>query len=602
MEKMGKERKKRKERGGAKRRRTVLFQDGLGALSVAAFLFLGATIREVNLLMALGSFFAGFAVLDYWQGRRSLRRLRVVRRLPDAIFAGQPFDVEIEIDATRRRSSAWGIVVEDEWTRQEGDRERERWAPPQDGETAVKAGKISKEGRTEKKEAKKARRKGKGGKAKGKNEKNTGLGEFGQEETRPNVAATTRPTAYFPQVKGGERRRERYCGVVARRGVRRLATLTASTRFPFGFFRSSERFDAPDEILVFPKIGVLADRWNAAIGVARRETSVATARTSRIAGETLNVRDWRPDDSKRAIHWRATAKRDKLQARDFEKRENSVNVLILDLFFNEKSVLEPDLDLGRGWNEGIKGNRGKEAVAVNRKETGKGRNRQKAKGAVDVNAQEAARRSALVEKAVSFAATLIDRWTRSNDAKFLLAVNGDDSTAFNKKDAQVGLEEMGDIGALSGRVDSGSGAFRRALTRLATVETPRRDRLAELAASFDPRVLANAQIYVVSVAAFDGSRLTENEPTAKTIETNETTGMTGITGMTETTGTTGTTGTRLIGGLEGIGKENGAGEMGEMGEMGEAVAAASVRGIGGRWRGAKLIDVSATDFDDYFEY
>jgi hypothetical protein len=93
---MGKTGKTRSERGGAKRRRTVLFKDGLGALSVAAFLFLGATIREVNLLMALGAFFAGFAVLDYWQGRRSLRRLRVARRLPDAIFAGEPFEVEFD--------------------------------------------------------------------------------------------------------------------------------------------------------------------------------------------------------------------------------------------------------------------------------------------------------------------------------------------------------------------------------------------------------------------------------------------------------------------------------------------------------------------------
>lgn len=576
---MGKIRKTRSERGGAKRRRTVLFQDGLGALSVAAFLFLGATIREVNLLMALGSFFAGFAVLDYWQGRRSLRRLRVVRKTPDAVFAGEPFEVEIEIDATRRRSSAWGIVVEDEWTRQDDDRDRELAAASKQGETleTVKPEKIGKEKKEEKK-GKRKERKGKENRKNRKNKKRAVSGEVAQDETRPNVAATTRPTAYFPQVKGGERRRERYCGVVARRGVRRLATLTASTRFPFGFFRSSERFDAPSEVLVFPKIGVLTDRWNAASGGSRRETSVSTARTSRIAGETLNVRDWRPDDSKRAIHWRATAKRDKLQARDFEKRENSVNILILDLFFDEGNASEPDLDLGRGWNEEFKGDGGKGTVAVIREDTREKENRQKTKRAVELDAQERARRSALVEKAVSFAATLIDRWTRSNDAKFLLAVNGDDSIAFNKRNAQVGLEEMGDIGALNGRVDSGSGAFRRALTRLATVETPRRDRLAELVASFDPRVLANAQIYVISVAAFDGSRLTENETTAKTRETN---------------------GTRLIDGLGEIGK---AGETGGISEMGEAVAAASVRGIGGRWRGAKLIDVSATDFDDYFEY
>ncbi len=545
---MGKIKKTRSERGGAKRRRTVLFQDGLGVLSVAAFLFLGATVREVNLLMALGSFFAGFAVLDYWQGKRSLRRLRVARKTPDAIFAGEPFDVEIEIDATGRRSSAWGIVVEDEWTRQEG--KREVAALPKQ-EKLDKAAKISGKKRRGSKETKER---------KGENGGNTRIGEVAQEEARPNVAATTRPTAYFPRVKGGERRRERYCGVVARRGVRRLATLTASTRFPFGFFRSSERFDAPAEILVFPKIGALTERWNAAVGVARRETTVATARTSRIAGETLTVRDWRPDDSKRAIHWRATAKRDKLQARDFEKRENSVKILILDLFFDEKRGSERGFDLLRDRN-------GEETtIEQNRAEGGKtektqtGKEGQKAEAANELDAQESARRSALVEKTVSLAATLIDRWTRSNDAKFLLAINGDDPAPSNRSAAQVNLGEMGGMGAWGSRADSGSGACRRALARLATVEAPRRDRLAEVASSLDPRILSNAQIFILSVAPLAPTRLAEN-------------------------------------------KENGKmGEIKGMEKTGKTFASAAERGIGGRWRGATLIDASAADFNDYFEF
>lgn len=509
---MRKMKKTRSERGGAKRRRTVLFQDGLGALSVAAFLFLGATIREVNLLMALGSFFAGFAVLDYWQGRRSLRRLRVARRLPDVIFAGKPFDVEIEIDATERRSSAWGIVVEDEWARQEGDRELFAAAKQTEiGET----GKVGKE---------KGREKGRNGK-KG---KNNGIA---QENARPTVAATVRPTAYFPLVKGGERRRERYCGVVARRGVRRLATLTASTRFPCGFFRSSERFAAPAEIVVFPKIGALTERWNATFGGARREATASSARISRLAGETATVRDWRPDDSKRAIHWRATAKRDKLQARDFEKQENPVKILILDLFFNGDNGSKSDFDAAFGQNGDVEenGQSGAKEERARRK-----------KDVADVVAQESARRSALVEKAVSFSATLIDRWTRSNDAKFLLAINGDEPAPLKEKGANWG-----------NRVESGTGAFRRALTRLATVEAPRRDRWDETTAALDPRVLANAQIFVVAVSPFDGEPWGEN----------------GETGQTEETG-----------------------------------AVESGRRIDARWSGARMIDVSSADFDDYIEF
>ncbi|MBQ8362479.1 MAG: hypothetical protein IJX36_00960, partial [Thermoguttaceae bacterium] len=180
-----------------------------------------------------------------------------------------------------------------------------------------------------------------------------------------------------------------------------------------------------------------------------------------------------------------------------------------------------------------------------------------------LDASEVARRSLLVEKAVSFAATLIDRWTRSNDAKFLLAINGDDLAALKENVAQTDWDKTGNIGALAGRVESGSGAFRRALTRLATAETSSRDRLAEIAASLDPRVLANAQVFIVSVAAFDGARLAESE--------NETSGI---------------------------------GEIGKIEVKGEAgaVATAAARGIGGRWRDARLIDASANDFDDYFEF
>ncbi|MBR4833336.1 MAG: DUF58 domain-containing protein [Thermoguttaceae bacterium] len=424
----------------AKRRRTVLFQDGVGALSVAAFLFAGATVREVNLLMALGAFFAGFAAFDYWGGRRSLRRLRVSRILPDAIFAGEPFAVELEIDASERRASAWGLVVEDAWAPEKTALKRAVWADSLKL-TAPKA-QVGEDGGDAKKK---------------KNGRKEEDGESGTNEAAATVAATLRPTAYFPRVRKGERRRERYGGLVATRGVRRLETLTLSTRFPCGFFRSSERFDASAEVLIFPKIGVLTERGNAlAVGLSARDATVPTARASRIPDETLTVRDWRPGDSKKAIHWRATAKRNEPQVRDYEKRDFSVDVLILDLFFDETT----------------------------RKEENGGKNNGRRKSAK----QEEARKTEAVETAISFAATTLDRWARSNDAKFLLAINGETTESV-------------------GGVESGVGALRRALTRLATVEEPRCDRLAAIASTFDPRTLANARIFVVSVGPLAEKRL-----------------------------------------------------------------------------------------------
>lgn len=474
---------KKRRKKKAKRRRTALFQDGVGALSVAAFLFLGATIREVNLLMALGASFAGFAALDYWGGRRTLRRLRVARILPDAIFVGEPFVVEIEIDASERRSSAWGLVVEDAWTAQKTSLKPAFLLELL--KSSASAAQTSENGENVK------------GKANGRKERKRRRkqtvtdGGFGKEETTPTIAATLRPTAYFPRVRGGERRRERYGGVVAVRGVRRLETLTVSTRFPCGFFRSSERFDAPAEMLVFPKIGVLTERGNALVGGAStQKAAFPTARTSRVQDETLTIRDWRLGDSKKAIHWRATAKRNELQAREFEKRDDYVVILILDLFFDEtlangaENREKPNKPaVSAGWDDdGDSEKEGKE----------KGWEERRKSDAVRASADEERRRAETIEAAVSFAATTLDCWARSN-AKFLLAINGDFA------------DESATDGAI-GSVGAGGGALRRALARLATVEPPRRDRLAELAAAIDPRTLADARVFVVSVAPIVGDR------------------------------------------------------------------------------------------------
>ncbi|MBQ5790815.1 MAG: hypothetical protein IIW01_11035 [Thermoguttaceae bacterium] len=228
--------------------------------------------------------------------------------------------------------------------------------------------------------------------------------------------------------------------------------------------------------------------------------------------------------------------------------------MILDLFFNGNNGSKSDFNAAFGQNGGVGENAqtGAKEEKARRKKDGDGG-----------DAQEAARRSALVEKAVSFAATLLDRWARSNDAKFLLAINGDESAPFNKSDVRNAKkssdwekqDERGDWerrSAWDGRVESGGGALRRALTRLATVEAPRVDRLAETVESIDPRVLANAQVFIVSVAPLDAI---ENEE---------------------------------------------IGETEEIGEMGKTVV--STRGLDERWSVARRIDVSATDFDDYFEF
>ena len=97
------------------RRRTALVQDGLAVLSVAAMLIFNATARGINLLLALGALIVGGVFIGWLVGVRSLRGLRVSRKLPDVVYVGEPFYVEIELDATARKGSSWALVVEDRW-------------------------------------------------------------------------------------------------------------------------------------------------------------------------------------------------------------------------------------------------------------------------------------------------------------------------------------------------------------------------------------------------------------------------------------------------------------------------------------------------------
>ncbi|MCF0233428.1 MAG: DUF58 domain-containing protein, partial [Thermoguttaceae bacterium] len=356
-----------------------------------------------NLLMALGVFFGGYAVVDYFWGKRILRRLTISRKAPDAVFAGETFAVEIEVK-NRSKRAVWAVAVEDVW-------EPESKTP--------KFLKITKDA------------------------------DKADDAPKSNPLG---PTAYFAKIDGGATQTRRYYGVLPRRGLRKLTSLTATTRFPMGFFRSEFHVDVPDEILVFPKIGTLTDAWRAFAGIEEQDAGAPTARASRAPDETLTVRDWRPGDPKKAIHWRATAKRERLQVRDFEERKAQTVFVALDLQIPEEPSA-PATDAERVERE--------------------------------------FRRWENVELAVSFAATLVEHFTRLGDGRFFFAVN--DAEA-----AEATELWRGGTGALE---------TREIFARLATAQPPKSDALGRIFEAADPRTLGEALVFIISVAPFDLERI-----------------------------------------------------------------------------------------------
>ncbi len=438
-----------------KRRRTLLVQDGLLVLIVASLLVFNAAARGINLLMVLSAFFIGFLVIDFFWGKRILRNLRASRKLPEFVYAGEPFYVEIELDASKRHSSAWAIVVEDCWAREE---------PEYDAPLELKK-RLSFVSTPDPDVSNLTRRSNKRLKAIGARKKKAKR-ISSKKVSRTDAALysgveTLKPVVYFPSVRRLEKRKEYYIGVVARRGVRRLKSLTTSTRFPCGFFRSSERFDAADEIIVFPRVGRLTDSWTSLFeGQSAQKTSVSSSLTSRIPDETIAIRDWRSGDSKRTIAWRATAKRNRLQSRDFTKRQTRSVLVVLDLYLKPSASKEDSTD-----------------------------------------------RWLKVEKAVSFTTTLIRRYTECGDLHLYFALNADiPEIELNNKN-QNGAGVSRNIASNGWDSVMGGGSTCRAFTRLALALTPKEDGLYETLQSVKSFNLKEKQIIVVSPEPISPERL-----------------------------------------------------------------------------------------------
>jgi uncharacterized protein (DUF58 family) len=117
-----------------------------------------------------------------------------------------------------------------------------------------------------------------------------------------------------------------------RRGEYISPGLRLSTRFPFSFFRKSIFFQGNEKYLVYPAI----------ISVNELEINkIATGNEDSFTGigrgfEYFSVRESQPGDDPHAIHWKLTAKKERLMVREFQAMaERRVTVMILNFVYDE---------------------------------------------------------------------------------------------------------------------------------------------------------------------------------------------------------------------------------------------------------------------------
>ena len=255
-----------------RRHRTTIRREGWYYLAITAVVFSGALVKEVNLLLILAGMMLGPILLNWRSVGANLRGLRLERKLPLGLSAGDRLSVAIRMVNPRRRLGAWGVVVEEQIHRVTPDAtNHEHRSPP------------------------------------------------------------LRLGVLFPYVSAGQSRKGGYRGRLWERGRYQFGPLLLSTQFPFGLFSRTIAVGGSETLIVLPRLGRLTEGWAA----RRLEAFSGDDRRRRrpgSEGDFYGVREWRPGDGRRLVHWRSSARLGKLVVRQLERPRSRDVAVVLDLW------------------------------------------------------------------------------------------------------------------------------------------------------------------------------------------------------------------------------------------------------------------------------
>ncbi|MBW3594546.1 MAG: DUF58 domain-containing protein [Actinobacteria bacterium] len=130
------------------------------------------------------------------------------------------------------------------------------------------------------------------------------------------------------RLRPGERSEIELVKTAHRRGVFTSGAVLLTSGAPFGFMRSRKAIEVPGETTVVPHWADLGSFPILEPSSFPADVLHERARTG--AGqEYLGVREYRPGDPQRAVHWRSTARVGELVVREFEEEVQSRVTLIL---------------------------------------------------------------------------------------------------------------------------------------------------------------------------------------------------------------------------------------------------------------------------------
>ncbi|MFP4600670.1 MAG: DUF58 domain-containing protein [Persicimonas sp.] len=155
-------------------------------------------------------------------------------------------------------------------------------------------------------------------------------------------------TAYTLRIEGDEHHRLPTRYELPARGRYILSGLNILTRFPFGLFEKRREFDQPDHLVVYPA-PKSAEDWLTTVHARFGDI----AQNSRGTGEEyFGLRDYRPGEDQRMIHWKSSARRGEVVVRETERQEQrAVDVCLVNCTgepAQRRHLVEPDFEEGLG--------------------------------------------------------------------------------------------------------------------------------------------------------------------------------------------------------------------------------------------------------------
>ncbi len=136
--------------------------------------------------------------------------------------------------------------------------------------------------------------------------------------------------AFTPVVRAGHAVVVRTDRIFPRRGVVPLEEVRVSTSFPFGFFIKERTIRVRGEVVVWPRRDrAIREPWAGATG--RRARAEVGGGDAGARGEFRGLREYRPGDDPRDVHWRSSARLGEPLVREYEQDTAPAVWVCLDL-------------------------------------------------------------------------------------------------------------------------------------------------------------------------------------------------------------------------------------------------------------------------------